>query len=942
MGNTAPLNTPNTLPLNVFAMKFYAYPYQIILLCSVVFFCNALSAQKTIYFANGPMGVQTFALDTTRILVAFKPQATPAERTTIVERISKALTYSTDLEFPQFGATVLMLKPGIKQEQVAAMLQDMNRQGSFQYAAPFLRYEDGALCGILNEINVGLQQPGDVQWLQSFCREQQLEQPVCNAFDALFFSIKVPDNQMGRAFDIANMLYNTGKTAFAEVNFMRIMRPFNTNDPLRSTQWSQQNTGKYWNGFNWVNVGVNDADMDVTEAWSITTGSASVKVAVIDDGVNTTHPDLAGNMLSGYDATGGGSGGNPSGNDAHGTSCAGIIAARGNNNLGLAGNAYTCKIIPVRIAYTPTGQTVWHTFDTWCANGINWAWQTAGASVLSNSWGGGPSSAAVNSAISNATTNGRSGKGAPVLFATANGNISTVSFPARYESAIAVGASSMCDTRKSFVSCDGEASWGSNYGTGIDIVAPGVKITTTDIAGPAGYSNGDYSYTFNGTSSACPNAASVVALILSANPNLTGAQARAILENTCEKVGGYNYATNSSQPNGTWNFEMGYGRVNARAACLAAQVPTCATPSTAQLSATNISNTTARLNCSVSGVQAYDWAYRQVGASSWTDVAGTTVNYVNITGLTSNKQYEFVAAVRCNSSTWSSWSSTATFTTTGSGNTTPPNNLPCSALSLTAGSSCWYMNSTTVGATASSSGTTCGTSSPKDVWFKCPIPSSGLVTFRTSAGSLTDAVMAVYWGSTCSSLNYIACEDDNANGNGSQMPVIGITGQPGTMLWVRVWGYNNALGSFGICAINYNSSNFAGGGDDMLAGPVYAIDYNQQSVYQAPNAPEFIEAAELNPADRNAEEKVSATRIGNLYPNPAQSVVLLPYTLALRGTVQIAVCDMLGRVLKQQLFEQEMGDHQATIDLNGMAQGAYSVRFQSNDLNAVQVLQVLR
>jgi hypothetical protein len=178
-------------------------------------------------------------------------------------------------------------------------------------------------------------------------------------------------------------------------------------------------------------------------------------------------------------------------------------------------------------------------------------------------------SSTIATAITNAVTNGRNGKGCVVLFASGNNN-GAVSFPASLDNVIAVGASSQCDQRKSPTSCDGE-SWGGNFGTGLDVMAPGVKIYTTDIHGSAGYNSGDYRADFNGTSSACPNAAAVVALIFSVNSNLTGQQARNILETSCDKVGGYSYQSNvAGQPNGTWSSDAGYGRVNAQTAvCLA-------------------------------------------------------------------------------------------------------------------------------------------------------------------------------------------------------------------------------------------------------------------------------------------------------------------------------------------------------------------------------------
>ncbi|MCP4633090.1 MAG: T9SS type A sorting domain-containing protein, partial [candidate division Zixibacteria bacterium] len=117
------------------------------------------------------------------------------------------------------------------------------------------------------------------------------------------------------------------------------------------------------------------------------------------------------------------------------------------------------------------------------------------------------------------------------------------------------------DERISTSSCDGEY-WGANYGDSLEISAPGVFMYTTDRQGTPGYSTGDYYDSFNGTSSACPTAAGVAALVRSANRDLTNAQARVILRTTCDQVGGYVYSPKS--------YELGYGRVNAHRAVLEA------------------------------------------------------------------------------------------------------------------------------------------------------------------------------------------------------------------------------------------------------------------------------------------------------------------------------------------------------------------------------------
>jgi len=159
-------------------------------------------------------------------------------------------------------------------------------------------------------------------------------------------------------------------------------------------------------------------------------------------------------------------------------------------------------MVAVRIAKGDgTGRWVFDDFKT--ADAIDWAWKDAEADVLSNSWGGGPPVDVITRAFDRARTNGRKGKGAVVVIATGN-NDGPVNFPATIPNVLAVGASNPWDERKSTTSKDGENWWGSNFGPELSLLAPGVKIATTDIHGPAGYDPGDYTMKFNGTSSANP------------------------------------------------------------------------------------------------------------------------------------------------------------------------------------------------------------------------------------------------------------------------------------------------------------------------------------------------------------------------------------------------------------------------------------------------------
>ena len=530
------------------------------LMTLVCLFAIDAEANDPITSAYTPDGRVEFALSTEQVLISFQSGLTFQEKQAILssEKNIQQLKADDILPSPEVTIARVQLQAG---ETIGNLLERLNAKQQIRYANPFLIYEDGTDQGIQDRVIVRLKSRKDYSLITDAIKKFNLTIAERNEFDPLVYVLQTSKQTFGNALDVANALHETGAFDYAEVDFLLLLKRFNTNDPALDYQWSLENTGSslQYNG----TAGI---DMKVFNAWGSTTGSSSIKVAILDEGVDLTHPDLVGNMLTGYDGTNQGSGGAPQGDDAHGTACAGIVAATGNNNTGVAGVAYDSKIIPVRIAYS-SGQN-WVTSNTWIGNSINWAWQTAGADILSNSWGGGSSSSTINNAINGAVNNGRGGLGAPVLFAAGNDNGAN-SYPATQTNVISVIAMSMCAERKSPSSCDGETWWGSNYGTGADVAAPGVKIYTTDISGADGYGSGDYTATFNGTSSATPNAAGVMALILSASSGLTEAQARVALESTCQKVGSYTYNNGvSGQPNGSWSNDLGYGLVNAEAAVL--------------------------------------------------------------------------------------------------------------------------------------------------------------------------------------------------------------------------------------------------------------------------------------------------------------------------------------------------------------------------------------
>lgn len=429
---------------------------------------------------------------------------------------------------------------------------------------------------VLREVYVKSETPDNEKLIQ-LAAEVGFEIIGNYPYDAKVFIIAPKKSASLNSLQLSCLL--SGMNLFQYVHPNLLFSPVvTTNDPLFSRQWNLLNNGTSLQG-----SGTAGADMSMEDAWAVTRGDTSIKIAILDSGVDTLHPDLFENLLSGFDATGGGSKGYPNtnfANDGHGTACAGIVAAISENGVGVAGVAPLCRIIPVRIFYyvdTMLGSInlgiIPYSTTQWMADGINWA-KSAGADVMSNSWGvpsflfsllPGPVSLAED-AIRDAVANGRNGKGTPMLFSTGNEDSEPI-WPSTMEETIAVTATSMCDERKSNVSCDGE-DWGGNYDGELDIAAPGVKITTTDMIGARGYSGLSYTFDFNGTSAACPNAAGVVALILSVNSRVKAWDAKYLLASTADKVGGYNYDQNKYA--GTWSRELGFGRVNAYNAVIAA------------------------------------------------------------------------------------------------------------------------------------------------------------------------------------------------------------------------------------------------------------------------------------------------------------------------------------------------------------------------------------
>lgn len=438
---------------------------------------------------------------------------------------------------------------------------------NIKYEGSFFYNPNKIEAGLSHIFYVKLRKMEDMESLEILAKDNNVTILRNNKYMPLWFTLACSKESKGNALEMANMFYESKLFASSEPNLMlKDMRSCG-NDTYSSYQWAIDNTGQF--------DGTSGIDIDLCLAHYITMGNSNVVIAVIDDGVYLDHPDINISNIS-YDTK---TLGISQERGNHGTAVAGIIGAKKNNNLGIIGVAPQCKIMSIS---NVIGEN--YISNEEIASGIDFACGVGGASVINCSFFS-LEFDYIHDAINTALTQGRNGLGCIVVCSAGNNDISEVDYPARSNNdIIVVGAVSPCGERKTPNSCDGE-DWGSNYGQQLDIMAPGVLISTTDRQGSIGYNssdnlhtssggskiqsdfpNMDYTVCFSGTSAAAPHVSGVAALLLSLNPSLKGKYVSTIIERTAQKVGGYDYKLTPGYPNGTWDSQMGYGLLNANLA----------------------------------------------------------------------------------------------------------------------------------------------------------------------------------------------------------------------------------------------------------------------------------------------------------------------------------------------------------------------------------------
>jgi subtilisin family serine protease len=420
------------------------------------------------------------------------------------------------------------------------LVLDLAIDPDIDFAAPVFIGDDGGTViptpTILVAFNFDLTGAECVNIIEQMGIGEVIESDFADAKN--LYKIRSFDRSGFAVLDAANTLAVHPDVRYAEPNMQFTGHGALTpTDPDFGSSWGLHNDG--------TGGAVLDMDMNGPEAWDISTGDASVLVAVIDTGVDTTHPDM--NQVTGTDVTSNAGEGGPINVlfDWHGTLVAGCISQLINNELSTTGIAPSCKSVSIRTFQAGNSAGGWNSETAWTVSALAWA-EANGVKVTNNSNAYGASLFSSTIADKYASTKAN---GMIHFAASGNNGSSTIAYPASLSTVNAVGALDDTGTKAGF----------SQFGTGQQFCAPGVGILMTDIQGTGGRNtfsgvSGNY-VTEPGTSFASPYTAGVAALIISEAPFLTPTEIETVMEDTAKDRGAAGYDTT-----------YGWGLPDARAA----------------------------------------------------------------------------------------------------------------------------------------------------------------------------------------------------------------------------------------------------------------------------------------------------------------------------------------------------------------------------------------
>lgn len=476
----------------------------------------SISAQDSYYYCSGDKVLLT---EHSTKVVAMAPKVNSFSLP-----LSNSLVLTDTISDSNSLITVYELSSTVTPSRVKALVPtstSINLQSCY-------KTEDGTELIPDGYINVKLKTASDYSKLQAVASQYNCEIVEQNEFMPLWYSLRVPNTSSINPVEVANAIYETGDFESSSPSFSVDGLDISY-DPDVYKQWGLYNS--LYEGY----------DINISKAWNYATGRG-IKIAIVDQGIELTHQDLAANIYPlSYDTETSTSPSKVYTVMGHGTHCAGIAAAVRNNGIQIAGVAPDAKLISVSNSLGGGAN-----YEYNMANGINWAWEH-GADIISCSWWC-ADELIIKDAIDNAVTKGREGKGC--VFVKSAGNHTTshptfdISFPGDYsEDVIAV----------TNMTKEGDISSSSCYGENVLVIAPGTQILSTMLNNTVGYKSG--------TSMACPHVAGVAALILERNPSLSQTEVRKIIAKNAKKIGAYPY--NITKKYGTWNEKFGYGLVDA-------------------------------------------------------------------------------------------------------------------------------------------------------------------------------------------------------------------------------------------------------------------------------------------------------------------------------------------------------------------------------------------
>lgn len=291
------------------------------------------------------------------------------------------------------------------------------------------------------------------------------------------------------------------------------------NDNFFSSQWGLNNTGQL--------NGKPGAHINAVAAWGVTSGTNDILIGILDTGIDLSHSDLTKKIFGGYDFVN--SDELPRDDHGHGTHIAGIVGAQSNNNIGVAGVCWNCRMMAVKVLDEEN-----RGYYSWWSSGIEYA-VDHGVHAINMSMGGNSFSLSLQDAVRYAYF-----ANVPILAAMMNEGNNVLNYPAAFPEAIAVGMTNRNDMR----------DVRSSYGAHIHLVAPGTDIYST--------MRGNTYALMTGTSMATPHVTGVVGLLYSISNKFTVEQIRRVLQNGADDLVG---AKSEDAPG--WDQYYGHGRLNA-------------------------------------------------------------------------------------------------------------------------------------------------------------------------------------------------------------------------------------------------------------------------------------------------------------------------------------------------------------------------------------------